>query len=825
MSQPDLAGKLSLHECNLLTTGEWRKLAPGRWRASGVHEDEGWLRIGLTDGSGHRRIPTEARDVVDDVGTSVESSCGGRGVIGIDGEECMGPEMAQAIEDRKQTLLLELWLKRCGSWSRGLSSEVQDVGSLVEHDKAVTDGVLDRVMNPTIRKGIRCAVEDAHEDGSLAESQRSVTEFPGEARPWEDGHGASVPGRMRARCLTSRTRRPRAQALLWFVFGWVIPGMLAVPVRAAQIRPVRAVEENCEGAHGPLWRALDAVQHEAPVARAHWGVAVSDMSGRCLLQEGAHQFFHPASTAKLLTTAAVMSRSGPDARVTTRLEARGVIGPPDGAQDTGTGKPGGRVLRGDLVLVGAADGTLGTDDVPYRAVSATAGGAEIGAIPSAGAGAAGAGATAAPAENKAEVVLTQLVQAVVAAGIVEVDGDIVGDDSAFVWEPYPEDWAQDDLLWGYGAPVSALTVGDNQVPVSISPGVAAGEPVTVTVGNEAGWLPLDASAVRTGAPGTGAHVGLSRSPDGGQELRAWGTLAAGAPALREEIAVREPALFAVEMLRTMLARSGVRVTGKARALHRMPLATDSFREQVRQASAAAGGGLLATGEKEAVVCAAEGNVCKGSSAEAVGERPAEALARGAQVLAKLPSPTVAEDVMATNKNSLNLHAELLLERLGLALGNNAARVGEDGRMLADAGSRAQGVSVVRSVLAEAGLDPDDVVLVDGSGLSTHDLVTPAAMTHMLVWSSGQPWFPQWKATLPVGGVDGTLAGRFTKRPLRGRVQAKTGTLGESRALAGYLQCASGRTVAFTVMVDGHAPGGTADREAMDRMVEAIYRAE
>jgi serine-type D-Ala-D-Ala carboxypeptidase/endopeptidase (penicillin-binding protein 4) len=73
-------------------------------------------------------------------------------------------------------------------------------------------------------------------------------------------------------------------------------------------------------------------------------------------------------------------------------------------------------------------------------------------------------------------------------------------------------------------------------------------------------------------------------------------------------------------------------------------------------------------------------------------------------------------------------------------------------------------------------------------------------------------------------VDGSLEGRFAKPPLKDHVFAKTGTLGEARALSGYLDCASGRTVIFSVMVGNHAPGSSADRDAMDKVVAAIAAA-
>jgi D-alanyl-D-alanine carboxypeptidase/D-alanyl-D-alanine-endopeptidase (penicillin-binding protein 4) len=124
-------------------------------------------------------------------------------------------------------------------------------------------------------------------------------------------------------------------------------------------------------------------------------------------------------------------------------------------------------------------------------------------------------------------------------------------------------------------------------------------------------------------------------------------------------------------------------------------------------------------------------------------------------------------------------------------------------------------------LVHAGLDPADFVFYDGSGLSGHDLVAPRATAQLLAYATKQPWFAQWKAALPVGGEDGTLSSRFPDAPLKDHLFAKTGTLGESRALSGYLDTASGKQVIFSIMVDDHAPNTSADRRVMDEIVAAI----
>jgi D-alanyl-D-alanine carboxypeptidase/D-alanyl-D-alanine-endopeptidase (penicillin-binding protein 4) len=134
---------------------------------------------------------------------------------------------------------------------------------------------------------------------------------------------------------------------------------------------------------------------------------------------------------------------------------------------------------------------------------------------------------------------------------------------------------------------------------------------------------------------------------------------------------------------------------------------------------------------------------------------------------------------------------------------------------------AQSIRVERQWLINAGLDGDDFVFYDGSGLSTKDLVTPRAEAQLLAFVVKQPWFEMWKAALPVGGVDGTLENRFTEAPLKGHIFAKTGTFGESRALAGYVDAASGKQVIFSILVDDHTPVSNADRTVMDKIVAAI----
>jgi D-alanyl-D-alanine carboxypeptidase/D-alanyl-D-alanine-endopeptidase (penicillin-binding protein 4) len=110
-------------------------------------------------------------------------------------------------------------------------------------------------------------------------------------------------------------------------------------------------------------------------------------------------------------------------------------------------------------------------------------------------------------------------------------------------------------------------------------------------------------------------------------------------------------------------------------------------------------------------------------------------------------------------------------------------------------------------------------------LSNDDKITPRAFTRLLSYASKQTWGKDWRETFPLAGVDGTLDRRFTNSPVKSQLWAKTGTLGEVNSLSGYVNAASGRMVAFSILVNGRPVGSSAAQQAIDRIAEAIAAAE
>jgi len=520
--------------------------------------------------------------------------------------------------------------------------------------------------------------------------------------------------------------------------------------------PQDSAQDSAQG----LDRQIAAVLTQPAVSRAHWGVKVTALDGTPIYSLNEAQFFQPASNTKLFTTATAMALLGAQMTFDTQ-----VVGTVDAASGT---------VTGDLSLVGGGEGNLSGRELPYATPGTRAKG----------------DAAVAPADPLRY--LAEMADQVAAKGVRLVTGDVVGYDTLFPWEPFPSDWSIDDMVWGYGAPVSALTINDNQLKVTVAPAAVAGRPAMVQVWPATPYYTLDVK-VNTEAAKAGSRVRFERAP-GSKVLHISGGIAVDSPPDVEEVAIQDPAEYAAMALKGMLEARGIAVKGVARAMH-----WEDFGERR---------GFLEQTREPVDTRRLDGTAGLGCS---VVNWP-QARRQGDSVLATHRSAPLVEDVMVTNKVSQNLHAELMLHQLGLRL--------------TCFGTAAQGARVVRSFLtAKAGIDKDDFVFYDGSGLSGHDLVTPRATARLLSFATTQPWFADWKASLPVGGEDSGLAARFAKTPLKDHVFAKTGTLGEARALSGYLDCASGKTVIFSVMVTSHMPGGTDDRDAMDKIVAAIQAAE
>jgi serine-type D-Ala-D-Ala carboxypeptidase/endopeptidase (penicillin-binding protein 4) len=173
-------------------------------------------------------------------------------------------------------------------------------------------------------------------------------------------------------------------------------------------------------------------------------------------------------------------------------------------------------------------------------------------------------------------------------------------------------------------------------------------------------------------------------------------------------------------------------------------------------------------------------------------------------VAAWPSPTVAELVARTNTPSDNFFAESLLKALGAEFGSR--------------GSTAAGAAVVRSTVAGFGARPQ---FLDGSGLSRRDRTSPRDVVDVIDAMDRSDAAAIFEGSLPVAGRTGTLEKRMRKTAARGRCHAKTGTLADVSALAGYCDTRAGRRVAFAFLMNGINVNWAHRRQ--DRMTAALAR--
>jgi D-alanyl-D-alanine carboxypeptidase/D-alanyl-D-alanine-endopeptidase (penicillin-binding protein 4) len=265
----------------------------------------------------------------------------------------------------------------------------------------------------------------------------------------------------------------------------------------------------------------------APASKGEWGLLIVDAeSGETLYEQNADKYFVPASNMKLFTTALALAKLGPEYRFHTTLETRGAI--------SSNG-----VLNGDLTLVGRGDPNLSNRKFPYELKEEFDG-----------------------PEEKA---LVEFADALAAKGVKEISGDVIGDDSYFPRERYPNGWEIDDMVWEYGAAISAIVVDDNTVALTLTPGEQAGSPVQAAVIPATPDFTVE-NEVTTSAADVKSDLTLTREP-GSHLVVVKGSLPAKSAPRKLVLAIEEPAQHAVVLLKRLLEERGIKVGGVARARH------------------------------------------------------------------------------------------------------------------------------------------------------------------------------------------------------------------------------------------------------------------
>ena len=510
--------------------------------------------------------------------------------------------------------------------------------------------------------------------------------------------------RARCRAVTVRERQPARAP------GKRRPACLAVLVLLAAPLHAASLAEQ-------IARLLDA---STATRTAFWGIQIVDLeSGRTLYELNPDRGFVPASNVKLFTTALALVRLGADFTFQTRVLAQS--GP-----DTD-----GRIA-GPLTLMGGGDPNLSGRDIPYRMGSK---------------------------DGNPLAALEDLADQVAARGVKRVDGDIAGDDTWYVWQPYAEGWAVDDPKFDFGAPVSALSINDNTVSLEVRPAARVGDPAELILEPPVEYFRIG-NRVRTAPAGGPREIRFERDP-GSREVRLWGSIPVRDRGEALFLGIEDPAEFAALAFRQALEARGIAVAGEALARHVFPNEAGDLKQ----------GAPTPFHEGVELARRISGATDRGPAGNRQGKpepaRRAGLARRGARPAPdRKPGCGSGGDAGISDRDRNRPRMLQFRRRLG------AVAPG-----LADSGRRGQ-----------------------------------ASALYVRFPCSRQLGVP-----LARGGPDGTLSARLGDGPAAGRIYAKTGTISHVSALSGYARRQGGGWLAFSILVNNYNARTAEVRGAIDRI--------
>jgi D-alanyl-D-alanine carboxypeptidase/D-alanyl-D-alanine-endopeptidase (penicillin-binding protein 4) len=452
--------------------------------------------------------------------------------------------------------------------------------------------------------------------------------------------------------------------------------------RETMNEPARSLDQL----HAAIAQKFDDPEFE----NAYWGVMIKSLkTGETVYARNENKMFMPASNMKLFTSASAMKVLGPDYRYTTRLVSNG------GISDS--------VLSGDIIIVGNGDPTISGR---YN-------------------------------EGKVTETFEQWADSLKALGIKEIAGNVIGDDNCFDDGYYGTGWSADYETDYYAAQFSGISFNDNCVDLRIVPSATIADICSVFVVPNTGYVSIINQTVTAPVEDSVNDITFQRKR-GTNVIYIRGSISQGKEPWTESVAIDNPTLYTVTVLKEILASKGITVRGAAVDIDDM---TDTLDY--------------------------------GDSLH----------------LASFTSVPYSVIVRTINKPSQNFYAEQVFrtmgkERFGIGKSGN-------GRNAAYSVLSQWGVDTVRLRYADGSglsrlnlITPKDIVSIL-SGIR----------------GEGEKYFLPFYESLPIAGVDGTIRNRMKGTAAEGNVHAKTGSIGYVRSLSGYVTGLDGEMFAFSIIAN------------------------
>lgn len=355
-------------------------------------------------------------------------------------------------------------------------------------------------------------------------------------------------------------------------------------------------------------------------------------------------------------------------------------------------------------------------------------------------------------------IFRQWTNALKEVGIARIEGDIVGDDDIFDDIPLGLGWAWDDISYCYSAQLSGLSYNENCVDVKII-GTNKGQPAKILhEPNETSYINIINNTLTIHADSSDKD--RYHRFEGTNEINITSLVPEG-DTITTSLSVHNPTLFFTHVFKETLINEGIPIFGGIREIARVPTKPDYENK--------------------------------------------------AKLISSYNSVPLSEIIATTNKDSQNLYAEQLLKTIGLFDINDDDPI---------KGSHEGGIKVQLNFLESAGIDTSRVLLVDGSGLSRRNMITPEMTTKLLTYMWNHPDESIREAFLdsfPIAGIDGTLEHRFHSSLSYNNTRAKTGYVSNVRSLSGYVASSGGSQIAFSIMSNHY----TAPTKKINKLHEQI----
>ena len=350
-----------------------------------------------------------------------------------------------------------------------------------------------------------------------------------------------------------------------------------------------------------------------------------------------------------------------------------------------------------------------------------------------------------------EQLMKAWVEVIKSAGIRQINGHVITDASYFSGdEPIPSSWEDSDVGNYYGAGVWALNIHENLFYLPFQQKRQGQTPGIAPLKPKVEGLKFS-NQIRSAGPRSGDNAYIYGGPyDYQREIK--GSIPSGSGIFTIKGSLPDAPLLAAQAMHACLLEEGVGVVKTPKVVWNAITSTTLLNQH--------------------------------------------------------QSPSLAEIVDRTNKESVNLYCEAMLKTVGKVKQNQ--------------GTRAFGIKAIREIWTARGLDMGAFKMIDGSGLSKENKVSAYTLAAVLRKSLKDPLFGEdMHNSLPVAGISGTLEKRMKGTYAENRLSAKTGSLGGVRSYTGYVKNRSGQQLVFSIIVNDYKCSGSVLRQQMEKWLVAL----